>query len=191
MAWQRRVLPVVQHDLLARLPHRHEAGLGHLPTRPHEPQPRPQAHGLRLARCSSSTAPSRASRRFSRSLMAIRWACEITAGGYGQHSVPRAAQKEGSIPFPKAPLAGDGESGTEAWRGWQGFGAPPFLGGPPMPCGLAQSFVGGPSEPDNRRLALKQSDNLHFAGPTARRERSSPEDHSSEPHGPTCPNRIE
>ena len=30
------------------------------------------------ARCSSSTAPSAASRRFSRSLMAIRWACEMT-----------------------------------------------------------------------------------------------------------------
>ena len=46
----REGLPVVQHDPLARLPHRDEAPLGHLPARPHEPEPRPQAHGLRLVR---------------------------------------------------------------------------------------------------------------------------------------------
>ena len=104
----------------------------------------------------------------------------------GQHSVPRAAQNLGSIPFP----GGHGKSrpGTEAWRGWQGFRAPPFPGELPVPC------IGGPGEPDNRRwLALKQSGNpLHFAGTAHRRERSSPRrDHSSEPHGPTCPIRIE
>ena len=43
----REGLPVVQHDALARLPHRHEAPLGHPPTGPHEPEPRPQAHSRR------------------------------------------------------------------------------------------------------------------------------------------------
>ena len=38
----REGLPVVQHDALARLPHRHEAPLGHPPTGPHEPEPRPE-----------------------------------------------------------------------------------------------------------------------------------------------------
>ena len=44
----------------------------------------------------------------------------------GQYSVPRAAQKLGSIQFP----GGHGKSrpGTEAWRGWQGFGVAPFPG---------------------------------------------------------------
>ena len=64
MAWQRRVLrrssaglPVVQHDPLARLRHRDEAPLGHLPARPHEPEPRPQAHGLRLVRPGGTLRP--------------------------------------------------------------------------------------------------------------------------------------
>ena len=53
----REGLPVVQHDPLARLPHRDEAPLGHLPARPHESEPRPQAHGLRLVR-PGGTLPS-------------------------------------------------------------------------------------------------------------------------------------
>ena len=53
----REGLPVVQHDPLARLPHRDEAPLGHLPARPHEPEPRPEAHGLRLVR-PGGTLPS-------------------------------------------------------------------------------------------------------------------------------------
>ena len=53
----REGLPVVQHDSLARLPHRDEAPLGHLPARPHQPEPRPQAHGLRLVRA-GGTLPS-------------------------------------------------------------------------------------------------------------------------------------
>ena len=75
----REGLPVVQHDPLARLPHRHEAPLGHLPARPHEPEPRPEAHGLRLVRPGGTLRPVlqqhrllRASRLFCRSLMAIR-----------------------------------------------------------------------------------------------------------------------
>ena len=39
---------------------------------------------------------------------------------------PELPKKMGSVPF----LGGDGKSrpGTEAWRGWQGFGVAPFLG---------------------------------------------------------------
>ena len=80
MAWQRccararrEGLPVV-HDALARLPNRHE-----------QPLSRPQAHGLRLVGSGGTLrpvfqqhSPSDASRRFFRSLMAMRWACEMT-----------------------------------------------------------------------------------------------------------------
>ena len=54
----------------------------------------------------------------------ISWDGELEKKGHS--SVPRAAQKMGSVPFP----GGDGKSrpGTE-WRGWQGFGVAPFLAG--------------------------------------------------------------
>ena len=45
-----------------------------------------------------------------------------------------AAKKRAAFRSPEPPLAGDGgvsRPGTEAWRGWQGFGAPPFPGGLP------------------------------------------------------------
>ena len=53
----REGLPVVQHDPLPCLPHRHEAPFGHPPTGPHEPEPRPQAHGLRLVRPGGTLRP--------------------------------------------------------------------------------------------------------------------------------------
>ena len=58
----REGLPVVQHDPLARLPHRDEAPLGHLPARPHEPAarawgtaPGPPAPASRSGTCSASS----------------------------------------------------------------------------------------------------------------------------------------
>ena len=113
-------------------------------------------------------------------------------------------KKKGSIPFPELPknwAAFRSPEGTENPAQAQRPGGvgkaselPHFLESSPVPCGPARSFIGGPGEPDNRRwLALKQSGNpLHFAGTAHRRERSSSgRDHSSEPHGPTCPTRIE
>ena len=69
----REGLPVVQHDPLARLPHRDEAPFGHLPPAPTSLSP---GHKRMVcgwfvpagpcARCSSSTAPSQTSRRRAR-----------------------------------------------------------------------------------------------------------------------------
>ena len=113
-------------------------------------------------------------------------------------------KKKGRVPFPELPKnwaafrsPGGTENPAQAQRpGGVGKASelPHFLESSPVPCGPARSFIGGPGEPDNRRwLALKQSGNpLHFAGTAHRREQSSPRrDHSPEPHGPTCPIRIE
>ena len=42
-------------------------------------------------------------------------------------------KKKGRVPFPELPkiwaaFRGKSRPGTEAWRGWQGFGVAPFLG---------------------------------------------------------------